>query len=298
MDRKTIRVALTLGLTFVLGVLGGEGTARAIFVSVPTGARPQSMGGAYTGVADDAHAVFFNPGGLTQVKEYQASFTYTQFFRTSDLAQGVGTVVLPLGKFGLDNLGTAGLTYSQFGKSDLEKETMFIGTWAFPLLSDVSVGANLKALHLAFGGGFGSATKLGVDVGALVEVKKVKKGLRLGVFFKNVNRPTFGKDFPEDAPRELTAGLSFRAYPTAMTTIDFTKEVGRDEPQWKVGQEFEIAKILYLRAGAQSAPQRFSFGGGIKISPILLDYAFYSHAVLPSTHLFTAGFRFGGPKKK
>lgn len=39
-----------------------------------TGARPLSMGGAYTAVSDDAFAVFYNPAGLTQIGDRELSF--------------------------------------------------------------------------------------------------------------------------------------------------------------------------------------------------------------------------------
>ncbi len=39
-----------------------------------TGARPLAMGGAYTGVSDDAFALLYNPAGLTQIEDREISF--------------------------------------------------------------------------------------------------------------------------------------------------------------------------------------------------------------------------------
>ena len=39
-----------------------------------SGARPASLGGAYTAVSDDAFALIYNPAGLTQIKKKELSF--------------------------------------------------------------------------------------------------------------------------------------------------------------------------------------------------------------------------------
>src|SRR3990167_1240689 len=44
------------------------GTSGAAFLKIGAGARPTGMGGAYSAIADDVNAVYWNPGGLSTIK--------------------------------------------------------------------------------------------------------------------------------------------------------------------------------------------------------------------------------------
>ena len=52
----------------------------AAFVDVGYGARPMGMGGAFTALANDAHAVLWNPAGLIRLKHTNATFMWTKQF--------------------------------------------------------------------------------------------------------------------------------------------------------------------------------------------------------------------------
>ena len=49
---------------------------HASFEDTNTGARAAAMGGAFTAIADDVYAVYYNPAGLYQLgrKEFSASY--------------------------------------------------------------------------------------------------------------------------------------------------------------------------------------------------------------------------------
>jgi hypothetical protein len=62
---QLIGVTLSLLLCLPPLVLGsGPGTHLASFLEVDGGARQIALGGAFTGLADDAMCVFYNPAGL------------------------------------------------------------------------------------------------------------------------------------------------------------------------------------------------------------------------------------------
>src|SRR5207302_10246043 len=44
------------------------GTSGAAFLKIGPGARPAAMGEAFTGVADDIHAIYWNPAGLATLR--------------------------------------------------------------------------------------------------------------------------------------------------------------------------------------------------------------------------------------
>jgi len=78
------------------------------------GARPMAMGGAYTAVADDAFAVYYNPAGLAQVRGNLFHVDYTVVAPQVELRRGAGPgeavldrwVKAPVLAFALDLSGT------------------------------------------------------------------------------------------------------------------------------------------------------------------------------------------------
>ncbi len=60
-----ISIALTISISF--GV-DKTGTTAAKFLSIDIGARAVGMGGAFTSIANDATAMYWNPAGLSFYK--------------------------------------------------------------------------------------------------------------------------------------------------------------------------------------------------------------------------------------
>jgi len=60
-------------LLFILLLAVGLIQAQSAFNLIGSGARASGMGGAFTGLADDATAISWNPAGLTQLQEMEAS---------------------------------------------------------------------------------------------------------------------------------------------------------------------------------------------------------------------------------
>ena len=58
------------------------GTAAAQFLKIGPGARESGMGEAFTAIADDAAALYWNPGGLAKITKQQASFTHAELFES------------------------------------------------------------------------------------------------------------------------------------------------------------------------------------------------------------------------
>ncbi|HAT71424.1 MAG TPA: hypothetical protein DCS63_01235 [Elusimicrobia bacterium] len=77
-------VALFLFLGFLPVLAGsvyaaGPGTGAANFLKIPVGARETSLGGAFTAVADNANAVYYNPAGLSLLQNPEISFTQNKY---------------------------------------------------------------------------------------------------------------------------------------------------------------------------------------------------------------------------
>lgn len=132
------------------------GTTAAKFLSIGIGPRANAMGGAYSAIANDASAMYWNPAGVAQVQEYQAIFTYTKMF--ADVNLNYFGIVIPAGDIG--NFGLS-VTALNFGSMEVTTEyhpegtgqTFSAGSYAFAftfsryITDRFIVGTNLKYIR-------------------------------------------------------------------------------------------------------------------------------------------------------
>lgn len=90
-----------------------SGTTAAAFLKLGAGARATGMGSAFTGISDDATAIYWNPAGLGFTRRWELSFNYQRLYGDLEYqaffyAQRVALRSLPSFKVGLGiiRLGT------------------------------------------------------------------------------------------------------------------------------------------------------------------------------------------------
>ncbi len=256
--------------------------AAAMFEEDESSIRAAGMAGAFTAVADDASAAWFNPAGLYQVNNCQ----FHGFYRL--LYGGVG-VNLHTGHagFGLPTrrIGTVVLSLQETGY-ELHSERMLSLAHGFRLAKDIGVGYGLNGYNL-YQKNVGielqdvSGFAFGLDLGMFARVYRV---WTVGFRVHNFNAPRIGTSAQGELPQSVAFGVGFAPSPGIHSAIDLTKEPGRST-QVRVGQEFRIIRDhLTLRAGVQTAPVRLAFGLRTGIRNVHIDYALRTHSELPLTH--------------
>lgn len=167
------------------------------FLSTGGGARALGMGGAFTGIADDATGAFWNPAGLTRITRTQAGFMHSQRFSGSvnyDYAsiahplESSGAVVgLSLFRQGVDGIKntlnawdrerdrpvadpTAQIT--EFSASDVA----LMLSYASPLSESLSWGTNVKLVYGRLGP-FAQAWGYSLDAGVLYTQGSLRAGI-------------------------------------------------------------------------------------------------------------------------
>ena len=70
---STLFILLCANLSMAEDIHKKSGTTSAAFLKVDAASRPISMGGAFTGLADDVNALFWNPAGLMSLQKQQIS---------------------------------------------------------------------------------------------------------------------------------------------------------------------------------------------------------------------------------
>ncbi len=319
----------TLSLFFVLGllvstpnILAQNSSIPAGFVDVGLGARPAAMGSAYTGLADDINALFWNPAGLTNLTEKQASFTTAKLFGL--ISYNMVSVGMPL-TYGDVKQGV-GLAFVYSGDEALREMTITAG-YAREV-GPVTLGANLKYRYASFGnnkmdqGIFtekefsdamlnqvkGSANGLGIDLGLLYQFDST---IKFGLMLRDVVAPVMwnsqsasklakGK-YTESVPFETVIGTSYKISNEFTMTADlkpaFTKDVSTTI---RGGAELRLFKFLFVRAGLQNSvnsenDEKYVFGLGfnytVKKTLLKFDYTYLSEQLASSNRL-TLSFTF------
>ena len=111
------------------------GMSAASFLEIGVGARAISMGGAFTGTANDASGLYWNPGGLATLKRPEVLLVHTEWL--ADIQFEFAGVVLPLGR-----MGSLGLSVTSLHMDDMKVTTIEYpqGTGELFSVSDLALG--------------------------------------------------------------------------------------------------------------------------------------------------------------
>jgi hypothetical protein len=291
---KKLRFIGILGLLLFAGTVqvfaGNEtktGTAGALEVLLPVGARGTAMGGATNSMLDGVEALNWNPAGLAGgwgESSVEAMFSHMDYIATTSVDYAA---------VGVSDLGVLGLTLRSFGFGDIAETTELFpdGTGRTFSPSYVTIGLTYaKALtdriHIGFTGKYISETILrtsasgfALDAGMIYSVGNngTLKGLRFGVALKNIgpNMQYRGDDLaqtvipPNSAVGAAAVPLSFASQAFELPS-SFELGVGYDynlapdlrlgvnaqfnnmnfgNDQYRAGGEFAFKEMFFLRGG-------------------------------------------------
>jgi hypothetical protein len=227
--RSSIRVFLKLCLP-ALALFVAPESARAQPVD-SVGVRAQGMAGAFTAIADDATATWWNPAGIASGAMLNLSIEYGQLEQPPDTGRGAIAFTIP--SFGLSYYRmpvseiqpTSSTADPGAGRQDpgtLPVRTVelsqFGATFGQSIGGHLVLASTLKIMHIDEG------TEVGLDIGAMAVVGHV----RLGVSARNLREPTLGDG--ENAltlKRQIRAGaaISTSANPKLAATLAFDADI-------------------------------------------------------------------------
>jgi hypothetical protein len=78
--RKTFYISLLIAVLGLPSVVHAQARYAADFLNIPVGAKPLSMGGAFTALANDESAFYWNPAGVSLLPNMTAGFMYSSEF--------------------------------------------------------------------------------------------------------------------------------------------------------------------------------------------------------------------------
>lgn len=302
----TLIIALGLCPVGAAAQEGGGGT-RSVF-TLGAGSRAIGMGGAFTAIANDASALYYNPaamkinGAPTLMANHISLFS--GFTDASYDYLGLVWPTLRAGSFGaaLLTTGTGGIQgYDEFSRPTGElsyRESQGIISYAFDMPwhygGTWSVGTSIKILNQRVGEF--SDTGTGLDLGLLYRVKYIE-GLTLGANLQDiVGAKTKLVSASDEVYRTMMFGLGYMR--TIGESSRLTLAVQMDMPEMadndlRIGAEYTIRDMISIRMGYDS--ESFTAGIGFQWHGYAFDYGYFSREEAGSSHPITLSARLGTP---
>lgn len=271
----------------------------ADFDDFKPGAKAMGMGMAYSAVADDPYAMFFNPAGTANTPYSQAGFSVGRLDSPiGTMSSAALTYLRPFEQINTATVGTAYYTDRQFRGGDKD-EFLFhysqeIKVPQLMLSRPLKVGANLKFLSVTDdrGGGGSSLFGLGGDVAALA---RGNSGLS-GSFVVQDLITNIGTPRPK-----LSMGLAYTWQKWLTLAGDMRVRDGLTDFYPGIEGAF-YQGLLKLRAGRGfqlDGVSQFAWGFGVNFSPVIIDAAM----TIPTNGIHRHGgayqmsfnYRFGAP---
>ena len=282
--------------------VSGVGTSAAPFLEIDAGARATSLGGAYTSVANDVSALYWNPAGIAWNPGFQIEFTHspwladisynffgiTQQISAINSSIGFSLISLDYGEQVVRTVDRPEGTGETYSASDMALAVSF----ATALTDRFSFGITAKYVTQKIFSAEGSA--FAVDVGVFYNT--MLKGLRLGASVSNFGSqiqlsgrhlttivdpdptvdnfdrvPVSYKTGKYDLPLLFRAGISYQRdfgnFAEALLSVDLNHPSHATE-SISMGLELGFFHTFYIRTGYKNMFERdsivgLSFGAGI-----------------------------------
>ncbi len=291
---------------------GEHGTTMNL--SWGSGARAMGLGRAYTALANDPSALFWNPAGLENVQQITFTLFHNQIFEgtTYDFF-GLVYPTLNYGSvgFGYARLGTGDIPirtrYNELqGNANYEESELYI-SYAKTLPFHILGGVTFKIRRQQFTLINQTATGMGLDIGFIYRPTVDHVLLRnttLGFNYRNFVSPSLKLGtVTESEPYNLNFGYA-RYFPIGEGGggINFVLDYRKNRyvsGSIHTGAEYLFRNIGTIRLGFDNG--HLAFGGGVKYSFLEIDYSFGSVAdngAFPATHRFSVTFHIGKTREE
>jgi hypothetical protein len=284
-----VRRALLVSALLVVAcsVALGEGGVPGAFLNYAIAPRSLGMGKAFTAIADDVQACYFNPAGLFQLNAQEVMVAHSQLYGARLEYVGFALPTKELGTFGVSliNYGSEGIDSrtpeNQQYDGYVFAENAFIAAYAYNPWQFLGFGGSLKLITKNIAEY--SDVSVGADVAALF---KLPRPFSFGLVAQNLIQPVIKlANIPEYYPRTLRAGAAVRLLDDRVrvdadiVVVDFADSSRRSFAPHG-GVEFELVPdILIPRIGID--PNEISLGLGVQRNwgkmAIGADYAFLLH---------------------
>ncbi|MDD4004725.1 MAG: PorV/PorQ family protein [Elusimicrobiaceae bacterium] len=288
------------------------GTTGADFLNLGVGGRAMGMGGAYTAVAENASAIYWNPAGLVQINRMSATFMQASYladinYQYAAYAHRLNTYSVLACSIMMTDLGKIKKTdvegtYS--GETFTPRDQVFALAYSRGIQElsdrdlDISMGITAKYYTTRI---VEQAAGVAFDLGVMGYYFS-SIPYRLAFMLQNLGTgPKFDQE-RSPLPTSFKLGGSISPFPELLVSADVMVPRG-NSPYGMIGAEYNMKPYdktrLGLRAGVNTqqlgitgGTSGISMGIGLGMQFFNLDYAYVPMGELGSTHRFSLSFDF------
>ncbi len=235
-----------------------------------TGARGWAMGNASAALTD-VFAANNNQAGLANLKNISIGIYSERKFLLNTLNTHACIFAMPT------KMGVFGISVTYFGFKDYNDKKIGLA-FAKMLAENFSLGVQLDYLS-TFITEYGTKSFVTFELGIQ---SKITRELSLGVHVYNPIRAKISSYQNEKTPTIMRLGFSYVPSEKLLLCIEVEKDIDH-KPVFKTGIEYELINKLFLRAGIATNPTYNTFGIGIDLKNIKIDFASSIHTVLGYT---------------
>ncbi len=260
----------------VLGImlLVVPGGAAPIIWELGTSARAVALGGAFSAIADDEGALFYNPAGLALLSKvtlaafYHRAFEVVHHVALTGMIRNWGVQLIQVDTGPIESTNEFGNPSGELTHYASQAGLVGVGFG----IENFSVGMRGKLSSDS------SETHWGIDAGALVRIGFV----RVGLVAENLLGST-------ELSLRLGAAFVARFNPRMALTIALEARDMLSRPELHLGLEASINGVG-LRVGYDSVA--VSTGAGVQWNGLRLDWAYRMHPQLPASTIVTVAYLF------
>ena len=281
------------------------GTSSILLLRFAPSPRVAGLSEAFAGLADDENALYYNPGGLNNLKSGVVSLNHTEWFEdirvdniifgydiSKKFAMGIGLVHMWMpGLESKDYLGRS------MGSFDVTSSVANLG---FSYKFNVAFSMGVAVEYFQDKLGDYSATGFGFDAG--LYLRTAIPGLTTGLVVQNLGSEVTYDQIPQKIPLTYRGGLAYKLYSAnTVFALDVVKSIDTDY-NLNFGVEYVFQKQFSLRAGNRFSQQENfapSFGVGFHVQQQYnFYYTFSNYSDLGGSHRLGFTFNFNRPRTK
>ena len=306
------RILLIWIIVMILVALVGDvtvaatdvGRTAADFLMIGHGARAASLGGAYTAMASEATAAYWNPAGLTGLEGTEVTFGHFAWFQ--DITVEQASFGFPLSDRFSGALSATYVSYGTIQGYDLTgqpSDDVVAYDWnggislAAAISDRFSIGLTGRYINQrlddvsasAFAGDFG--------------VRYSDESFAIGATVVNLGSDMKFYQASEKLPAAARLGVMFRPFSETVATSLEVEQRFYGDLYIRQGLEFGFDETYFLRAGFDYLPAQdgrslasgITAGAGLSLSFVEFDYAFTPNdqSTSEDLHRFTLTFFLG-----
>jgi len=300
MKRKFFWIFLLSGTLTVYAGNTNQGQNGLAYLKIAVDARAVGMGEAYTAVAEDASAVYWNPAGMLKAKRSNVLFNHNEWiqdirgeFAAISLVRRKSAWGFHLRSFNIGEIPVRIIASSQPLESTSAHYFSAGISYARRIHPRAEIGLTLKYLFEKIY--VESADGIGLDIGLMYRTPL--KGVQLGFCIQNFGKMNNLKSESSNLPLIVRLG---GLYQLPVFSAKFRGSLASDiifitheNIRIHLGTEWLFWQQIALRAGLLSGydSRSVSLGLGFCRPSIRLDYGFIPFGEdLGSTHRFTLSF--------